>query len=137
MSSKIKPLSPSNPFYLPPEIYRHAVMFCRCYPRWKHAHAATASISGVNYDGMPHGTTPGNPTEAAVMAAYRNYAPYKCKLIEDTVRAVGEPVYRWLLVGVTEDVSVMYLQQRLGMPCGKNQFLQMRQEVYYRIAQLI
>ena len=69
--------------------------------------------------------------------AYRNYAPYKCKLIEDTVREVDSGLYEWLLKSVTQKTATYnYLRMR-GLPCGKNQFGKKVQEIYWRLAQKI
>lgn len=133
---EIKNPRPGSEFYLPPEIFRHVVTYCRCYPRWKHASAATG-ISAVNYDGMPHGTNVSRPTENAVVSAYRNYSPYKCKLIEDTVREVDSGLYDWMLLAVTQRNATYNSLRMKGLPCGVNQFGRKRMEIYWRLAQKI
>ena len=134
---EIKNPRPGSEFYLPPEIFRHVIAYCRCYPRWKNA-SAHAGISAVNYDGMPHGTDISRPTENAVVSAYRDYAPHKCRLIEETVREVDSGLYQWLLRGVTRrNATYNYLRGKLGIPCGKNLYFKKRQEFYWRLAQKI
>lgn len=48
------------------ERYRELINFCLQYPKWKVEAASMLDLSGMNYDGMPHGTDPGDPTERSV-----------------------------------------------------------------------
>ena len=111
--------------------------FCYCYPRWKNA-TVQAGISAVNYDGMPHGTNVSRPTESAVVSGLRDYAPHKCRIIEDAVREVDSGLYKWLLMGVTQKRMTYYaLCTKHGMPVSARTYGRKRRQIYEKILEEI
>lgn len=106
------------------------------YREWKDEYKALDGLKAVNIDGMPHGTTTGNPTES--LGLKRNDLKAKMDLIENTVRETDENLYMWLLKAVTnEGVTFAYLQGIMSIPCSHNTYYAKRKEFYYRLAEKI
>lgn len=61
--------------------------FCRQYPQWKVEAASMLELSAMKYDGMPHGTDPGDPTARAVER--RAALMEKITLVERCAVAIG------------------------------------------------
>lgn len=57
-------------------------------------------------------------------------APEHCKLIEDTARAVDEAIAPYLLKNITEGITFEYL----GVPCGRRQFYEKRQQFFFELS---
>lgn len=97
-------------------------------------------IKGVSYDGMPHGTSPGDPTYRYVLQHEADVkrlkeVERKIDIIEENVFAVSRGLNYWMLKAITEeDATYDKLRYEEGMPLPKNAYSCMRREIYYRIA---
>lgn len=133
--SKQKPITnKNNPYWLPPTIYRLVIEYARTYTYYKQEASSLLGISGINYDGMPHGTDVGNPTEAKGIR-YTELND-RCKYMEALCDCCLPNASRWLLKAVTEGKSYDQLIA-IGMECSRRQFYKARQKFYYCIAKKI
>lgn len=73
------------------ERYLELLHFCRQYPEWKTEAASLTGPKGISIDGMPHGSSVGDPVAAA--AERRAGLIAKVQLVDDCAAAVGEG--RW------------------------------------------
>lgn len=82
--------------------YRELKYFCLQYPEKKKKIADLHNpLRGIAYDGMPHGTSPGEPTaNAAVRAAQLSR---DCEMIEQTAIEALPDAYTELIKSVTDD----------------------------------
>lgn len=125
-------------WYLPPYRYKTIVNYCLDYKRMKKEYAELSVMKGLCMDGMPHGTTPGNPTERLGVRALM--LSYNVDIIEGCVREATRDypaLYDWILVGVTDDRATYDRLRMDGMPLNKNAFSDRRRQVYYLISEKI
>lgn len=134
-------LSKKNPLYIDKYAFRTAYYFALQYPEWKKQYAEIIgnAVHAVDYNDMPHGSGTGDPT--ARLAIRSSVLRGNISLIESTAIIAGRDMADYLLYGVTnEGVTYNYLRQgrneSLGIiPCGKNQYYQMRRLFYYLLSQ--
>lgn len=118
---------------LPKHQFYTAYHFALQYQEWKDEYDSLITLKAVNLDGMPHGTTPGNPTETAGMRMAE--LTRKMKMIEDTVREASSELYDYLIKSVTrEGTTYEYLSLVGNMPCGRRQYYESRQRFYWLLS---
>ena len=99
---------------------------------WKDEYTTLSrqGISGVEYDGMPHGSDVGNPTEHVGI----RLAELKTKMetIERTAEETDPVLAKYILKAVTnEDVTFNYLKQFMDIPCEKDMYYDRRRKFYW------
>lgn len=109
--------------------YNELKYFCMQYGEKKEALAQGRGLKAVVNDGMPKGTSLGNPTaqNAIKMAALGE----DIALIEKTAQKASETLYPWILKNVTEGIPYEWL----NAPCGRRQFYECRRYFFYLLAQ--
>lgn len=132
-------LSKQNPLYINKHAFLSAYHFALQYPEWKrqYADAIGGVIKGVSYSDMPHGTGIGDPT--ARIAMRTSNLSSNIELIEETALMAGQDLAEYILFAVThEGITYKYLNGercKLGkIPCGRNQYYQMRRLFYYLLS---
>ena len=128
----------SSKYYISKQKFLTARHFCLQYSEWRDEYKALSSgnISGIDYDGMPHGSTVGNPTEARAIRLEE--LSRKISLVEQTAIEAGEDIAEWILKGVTsEDATFRYLKMVMGIPCEKDMYYDRRRKFYWLISQKI
>jgi hypothetical protein len=133
-------LSKKNPLYVEKHAFLSAYHFALQYPEWKRQYADSvgSAVKAVDYDGMPHGSGTGDPTARIAMRS--NILSGNIALIESVALTAGRDLAEYLLYAVTnEGVSYKYLRygrcKHLGpIPCGKNEYYQMRRLFYYLLS---
>ena len=80
--------------------------------------------------------TSGNYDSTMELAIRRDELRRKKELLEETVRTVAPDIYKFLLLGVTQGRTVYQLIDE-GMPCGKDYYIERRQQYYYEISKKI
>lgn len=133
-------LSKTNPLYIDKYAFRTAYYFALQYPKWKRQHAeyVGAAVKAVDYDDMPRGSGTGDPTSRIAMRS--SILRSNIDLVECTALIAGRDLAEYLLYAVTnEDITYNYLRSgrsKLGrIPCGRNQYYQMRRLFYYLLSQ--
>lgn len=135
-------VSKKNPLYIDKHTFYTVLHFVYQYPEWKRQYVTMigSATKGVDYNGMPHGNGIGDPT--ARLAIRTSSIKSKIDMVESAAMTAGGAVlYKYLLFGVThEGITYNYLKlgrnEELGIiPCGKNQYYQMRRLFYYLVAQ--
>ena len=111
------------------EQFNELVWFCRQYPqKVKELKAIRDGVTVSGCTGMPRGNTVGDPTSLRAMRAMR-----LAQDVEDVEQAALEAdavLYRYVLKSVTQRVPY----DRLGVPCGANQFYAARQRFFIALA---
>ena len=132
-------LSKKNPLYIDKHAFLSAYHFALQYPEWKRQYvdAIGSAVRTVNYDDMPHSTGTGDPTSRIAMrtSILRN----NIDMIENTALIAGQDLAEFILYAVThEGTTYNYLSTgrcSLGkIPCGRNQYYQMRRLFYYLLS---
>lgn len=110
--------------------YNELKSFCLQYDEKKSK--INRGISGINYDGMPKGSSNGDQIEKK---AIRNVMYQKdCEMIEQAAIAASSELYQYILKSVTNDLSYQYIEydEKLGrIPVGKTEFYAVRRKFYH------
>ena len=125
-------------YWLPKQRFLTVYHYCLQYPEWEDEYNALRSaigVSGVNYDGMPHGSGTGDPVSSDAIRLADLDA--RMKQIRDTIMEVAPEIALWLLKGVTEDRPFWYLHDVMRMPCEKDMYYDRRRKFYYLMAKRI
>lgn len=127
---------PGSKYYLPKYEYKTVVSFCMQYWDLRSRVASCTGLKGVNYDGMPHGTSVSDPTYQSALQGAE--AARKVDIIESAVRRAAPDLYEWILKSVTEeDMTYDKLRYEYGMPCGKNLYAKKRRLVFWYVSKEI
>lgn len=128
--TKIRAVLKKSEWKLSKHEFYTAYHYALQYNDWKSEAASITFMTAIPIDDMPHGTNVGNPTEAKAMR--RAALTGKMSVIESLARTAGGDIYKWLLLGVTnEGYSYNYLRERLNIPCGKDFYYDRRRKFYY------
>lgn len=136
--AEIRTPAKNSKYYISKQKFLTARHFCLQYSEWRDEYSALSrgDISGINYDGMPHGSTVGNPTEAKAMRMAE--LSRKITMVEQTALEAGEEIADWILKGVTsEDATFRYLKMVMSIPCEKDMYYDRRRKFYWLISQKI
>ena len=125
-------------YWIPRQRYLTVIHYCLQYSEWQEEYAdlASGSVSGINYNGMPHGSGSGNPTE--VKAIRMAELSKKIATVEETAKEAGGEISEWILKGVTiENATFNYLKMVTGIPCERDMYYERRRKFYWLISQKI
>lgn len=125
----------SSKYWLPKQRFLTVYHYCLQYPEWEDEYNALRSaigVSGVNYDGMPHGSGTGDPVSSDAMRLAD--LDMKMQQVKDAVHEVAPEIAPWLLKGVTEDRPFWYLHDVMRMPCEKDMYYDRRRRFYFLMA---
>ena len=125
-------ISKKNKYWISKHRFYEISHYCLQYNEWKDEYTTLSrqGISGVEYDGMPHGSDVGNPTEHAGI----RLAELKTKMetIERTAEETDPVLAKYILKAVTnEDVTFNYLKQFMNIPCEKDMYYDRRRKFYW------
>ena len=129
-------ISKKNKYWISKHRFYEIEHHCLQYKEWKDEYFAlsTQGVSGVDYDGMPHGTNVGNPTETVGM----RMAVLKGKIdtVEKTAEEADPELAKYILKAVTnEGISFNYLKMVMGIPCEKDMYYNRRRKFYWLMSQ--
>ena len=124
-------------YKLSKEEFLSAKYYALRYNSWLSAYNALKdSVGAIVYDGMPHGSGTGNPTES--LAIKRDKLRKKMALIEDTAREADPELASYIMKAVTnEDVTFHHLKTLMDMPCGQKTYYDRRRRFYWLLAKKI
>lgn len=122
---------------MPYDTYKLVVSYCYAYNDFRSKLQDLDGWHAHVQDGMPRGSGTSDPT--AREAERRMKLEAKISAIEDAVIDTDPFLYDWLLEGVTKrGATFSYLKMQKGMPVvDKNQYSELRRQVYYRVAERI
>ena len=132
-------LSKKNKLYIDKHAFYCAYHFAMQYPDWKNQYADLigGAVRAVDYNDMPHGNSTGDPTARIGMRS--SILRGNIDIVESTALIAGQELAEYLLYAVTnEGITYNYLRSdrcKLGrIPCGRNQYYQMRRLFYYLLS---
>lgn len=133
---KVKTPTKLSKYYVPQEDFKTALHWSMRYPLWVAELSTEPDTSrAIVYD-KDKVQTSGGYDSTMETAIRRDELRRKVELLEGTVRAVAPEIYKYLLLGVTQGRTVYQLIGQ-GMPCGKDYFIEKRQQYYYEISKKI
>lgn len=133
---KVKTPSKNSKYWVPTEDFRTALHWSLRYPLWvAELSVEPDTAQAIRYD-KDKVQTSGNYDSTMETAIRRDELRRKKELLEETVREVAPEIFSYLLLGVTQGRTVYQLINE-GMPCGKDYYIEKRQEYYYLISKKI
>lgn len=126
---------PGSKWYLPYDTYKYVVSFCYAYHDMKDKLRDLDGMHSHEQDGMPRGTDTGDPTSRE--AIKRAVLQEKIEIIEYAIIDTDPLMYDWLLEGVTRRHVRYDDLQAKRIPCSKNEYANLRRQVYWRVAERI
>jgi hypothetical protein len=88
--------------------YRELCYFCLQYPEKKQKlNNLYNPLHAMNYDGMPHGNSVGEPT--AIAGERAAILSRDCEMIERAAKEADHEIAEFILLAVTQDVPYHYL----------------------------
>lgn len=133
---KYKTPSERSKFFVPKEDYITAIHWCLRYPLWV---AELKLLPDTNRSMAYENDRVQNSARSDITAdtAIRiKELERKIELLEDTAKKVDKDLKDYIILGVTQGLTVFQLLQR-GMPCNKNEYIKKRQQFYYEISKKI
>lgn len=110
--------------------FKELYSFAMQYRDFKAQLASHSYVSAPNLDGMPRGSTPGNPTEriGITEAELRS----KVSLIESCARESDPHIWKSILIAVTTpNMTYNYLVTHGVLHCGRDKFYEARAKFYW------
>ena len=113
-------IAKSNKYWISKHRYHELRHFCLQYPEWKRI-CKELSEYGIPISSptrVSQTNTINDPT--ARIAITNSYYSKRMKLIEDTAKLADKCLYEYIIKGVTEGRSYVYLKSRLDIPCSRD-----------------
>lgn len=118
MKNQRSALSPKNKYWIPKFRYLELKNFCLQYPDWK---LALKEISLLQSHSVVTPTSdPSDPTNK--MAVCRLRYEENIQLIESIAELSDPDLAKWIIRGVTENLSYDYLKYQLEIPAGRDMY---------------
>ena len=129
-------VSKKNKYWISKHRFYEISHHCMQYNEWKDEYRTLSAqgVKAVQYDGMPHGTTVGQPTETIGLrlAELRN----KIESVERAAEETDPFFAKFILKAVTnEGITYNYLREIMDMPCDKNKYTKIRRKFYWIMGQ--
>lgn len=131
-------ISKKNKYWISKHRYYEIAHHCMQYKEWKDEYDVLdkQGVKGLDFDGMPHGTDVGNPTEA--IGLRKVILKNKIDTLEETLRECEPDMYKYLLVAVTnEGISYNYLRMVMGFKANEKAYYRERRKFYWLMSQKI
>lgn len=128
-----KPLkNKKSKYWMPYHTAFSSIHYALNYNEFKAEADALLGVKGMNYDGMPHSSNVGNPTESMGMRYAELNA--KCREIEGLCELCAGENAKWLLMYVAnERISYTQLVAR-GLLLSERAFRDIKWKFYYLLA---
>lgn len=118
MKNQRSTLSSKNKYWIPKFRYLELKNFCLQYPDWK---LALKEISLLQSHSVVTPTSdPSDPTNK--MAVCRLRYEENIQLIESIAKLSDPDLAKWIIRGVTENLSYDYLKYQLEIPAGRDMY---------------
>lgn len=115
-------ISENNKYWIDKHRHYELKHFCLQYPAWKKAYAEfdDLNLPLSMIERIPTSDGPSDPTakRALIKAQYAE----KINLVESVAKEADRCLYKYLLKGVTENMSYRCLKAKYDMPCGKDMY---------------
>lgn len=126
----------TSKYYVPEEVYKTTVHFCRQYPLWVSELKADPDASNAIDYSKEHVQTSNQYDPTSEIAIRRASIASKKKLVDEVAHSIAGSMDKWLLLGIGNGLTYFQLQQ-MGVPCGKDMYYNMRQRFYFELSKRI
>ena len=126
-------LSKKSKYYLPKPVREAMIKYAKLYPGWRARYNAIGGTKAMTISDMPRS---GNLIDTTQRDGIRRAElDEKMNQIEDAAIKTDSSLFRYILIGVTEDLSYEIMRARHRIPCGKNEYYAKKRRFYYILAQ--
>lgn len=125
-------LSLKSKYHLSKHRYLELKHFCLQYPEWKQRLKEINDIWAVDYSKI---RVIADIREIETLAIERESLLNKINRVEWAVRNSSIDIYKWLLLGITEERSFVWLSTVMQIPCGKDYYYERYRKVFYILSQ--
>jgi len=122
-------LSAKNKYWIEKHRYYELKHFCLQYPIWKRAYLALDGLSKQSYDLAIFSNIPGDPT--ARCAEAKLYYSERIGMVDKTAAETDSCLAGYILTGVTEGVSYVYLRGKLDIPCCRDVYYELYRRFFW------
>ena len=118
MNNQRSEISVKNKYWIPKYRYLELKNFCLQYPEWK-----KTITSITNMKAHSQISTSGNFSDPTFDIALRKMKYQSLvDLVEQTVIDADSDIAKWLLKGITENISYEFLRYQLDLPAGREMY---------------
>ena len=130
MSRMRSKMSKKNNWYIDPERYLELKHFCLQYPEWRRKLNFLMPMATSSYANQK--PRKGRATSDVVGSFMEQSFEIitMVDMVENSCMEADHAIWRWLLVGVTENVGYEELKAR-GIPCGKDYYYDAYHKFFY------
>ena len=118
MKNQRSEISTKNKYWIPKFRYLELKNFCLQYPDWKLALNEISFLQATTVV-VPTGFI-SDPTDR--MAICRLRYEENIKLVEEIAKLSDESLAKWIIKGVTENLSYDFLRYKLEIPAGRDMY---------------
>lgn len=126
-------LSKKSKYYVPKNLYRECLYFCRQYNEWVRELSEYETLKGIVYDRDKIQT--GELGDSTAISAMRRYSLERKKNLVDCALSESAPAFviPWLKMGVTTDMSVWQLEAK-GMSINRKTYFKYRRIFFFNLS---
>lgn len=126
----------TSKYYVPGEVYKTVVHFCRQYPLWEAELKVEPDTSkAIDYSREPVRTS-NQSDQTSEIAMDRVMIAKKKQTVDNTAKEIAGDLRDWLILGVGHGLTYYQLMDK-GIPCGKDMYYDLRQKFYYKLSKII
>ena len=132
MATVLRPeLSPKNKYHIDKHRYYELKHFCLQYSEWKKSYSAfdDTSLPLSMIEHVPTDNLLGDPT--AKRALMKFLYSERIELIERAAIETDPYLYNYIIKGVTEWKSYIYLKTKLGIPCSRDMYYERYRKFFW------
>ena len=123
-------LSPKSPYYLPRHRYYELKHFCLQYPTWRKAYEHLNALSARPYDiEAIEKSRVSDPT--AKIATSKVFFSERTRMIIETAEETDADLARYILHGVTEELTYDILEARYEIPCSRAKYYELYRKFFW------
>ena len=112
-------LSKKSRYYLSRDRYLELKHFCLQYSEWRNR---LLEINDISAKDLVIAGSDRLPNETERIALERTVLKNKIDLVERTAMDADKSLWYYILKGVTEERTYIYLVNMMNIPCGKNMY---------------
>ena len=136
MGTTVRPeLSKKNKYWISKPRYYELRHFCLQYPGWRKAYSELVEYGVVvsNITNEFRTNTVSDPT--AKLAIMKMNFIDKIEMVEKAAMEADPYLYSYILKGVTEGRSYVYLKSRLDIPCSRDTYYERYRKFFWLLSQ--
>lgn len=136
MATNIRPeISKKNRYWISKPRYYELKHFCLQYPGWRKAYSELVEygVAVSNISNEFRSNTISDPT--AKLAILKTHCVERIEMIEEAALEADKYLFKYIIKGVTEGRSYVYLKTKLDIPCSKDTYYDRYRKFFWILSQ--